>query len=128
MMSLLYLFFHRNSLLKLLYSKSLLSWNRACVEIFVVKRQTVYGKNGHYTKTCVENNTNLCSRNTKFSNTGSISTKSDFAPKKIILGIHLRQMIFIYGRNGKNAFSRSTIQFFHLHNSPFLWLKATNNK
>jgi hypothetical protein len=32
------------------------------------------------------------------------------------------------GDDLKNAFSRSTIQCFLLYNSPFLWLKVTNNK
>jgi hypothetical protein len=32
------------------------------------------------------------------------------------------------GDDLKNAFSRSTIQFFLLYNSPFSWLKVTNNK
>jgi hypothetical protein len=54
---------------------------------------------------------------------------SKHAPKKTTLSE------FICGRwysstgdDLKNAFSRSTIQFFLLYNSSFLWLKVTNNK
>jgi hypothetical protein len=49
-----------------------------CCNFCVAKSQTLYGKTGHYTNICVENNTNLCWRNTKFSNTGSISTQERF--------------------------------------------------